>query len=65
MSAEQRDLDMDDAGLEAAIEFAALKVMTGTTIQRRRDAYEELRRLVKQRSPRQVRRMEEARGLTR
>lgn len=65
MSAEQRELDMEDAALEAAIELAALRMMTAPTKQRRMDAFEELKRLNRQRSPRQVRRMEEARGIGR
>lgn len=61
----QPDLDLADAGLEAAIDTAALKLQTATTPLRRKLAWCELQSLVKQRSPRQVRRMEEERGLVR
>lgn len=54
---------LDDAALEAAIDLATLRCQTASTPLRRRQAFEELRRLIAQRSPAQVARMERARGL--
>ena len=63
MTPAQRDLTLDYAGLEAAIALAALRLQTATTPIRRRQAFDELRTLVAQRSPQQVARMERDKGL--
>lgn len=55
---------LDDAALEAAIDLATLRCQTATTPARRREAFEELRRLIAQRSPAQVERLESERGLS-
>lgn len=60
---QQEELALADAALEAAIELAALRLQTATTPLRRKAAWAELQRLVKNRSPAQVERMERARGL--
>lgn len=65
MSAAQRQLTLDDAALEAAIDMATLRCQTATTPNRRRAAFEELRSLVAQRTPAQVAHLERARGLGR
>lgn len=52
-----------DAALEAAIDLATLRCQMATTPLRRRQAFEELRSLIAQRSPAQGARMERARGL--
>lgn len=54
---------LDDAALEAAIDLATLRLQTAGTPIRRRQAFDELRRLVAARSPEQVARLERARGL--
>lgn len=55
---------LDDAALEAAIDLATLRCQMASTPTRRRAAFEELRELIAQRSPAQVRRMESERGLS-
>lgn len=52
-----------DAALETQIELATLRLQTATTPSRRRAAWDELQRLIKQRSPDAVRAMERQRGL--
>ena len=64
MNPAQRALTLDDAALEAAIALAALRLQTATTPIRRRQAFDELRALVAQRSPERIEQMERARGLT-
>ena len=54
-----------ESALEAAIDLATLRCQTASTPLRRRAAFEELRRLIAQRSPAQIARMERARGLAR
>ncbi len=63
MSPARHALTRDDAALEAAIDLATLRCQSASTPNRRRAAFAELRSLIAQRSPRQVARMEQARGL--
>lgn len=53
-----------ESALEAAIDLATLRCQMASTPTRRRAAFEELRELIAQRSPAQVRRMESERGLS-
>jgi low affinity Fe/Cu permease len=52
-----------DAELERAIDFQAGLIATSLTRDEKLTAQEEMRRLIGQRSPEQVERMERARGL--
>lgn len=56
----QRDLDAD---LERRIDHARLRFVGCKTKAQRRKAWDELTRLIAQRSPEQVERMERERGL--
>lgn len=65
MSADRQcALTLDDAGLEAAIDIATLKLSTATTPLQRRGAWDQLQSLVKQRSQAAVESMERRRGLS-
>ena len=65
MSAVSPRPSLTDAEIEAAIDVASLQLHTATTIPQRKRAWAELQRLIKSRSPEQVRWMEEQRGLVR
>lgn len=54
-----------DASLETALALAAIRLQTATTPKRRREAFAEMQRLHRLRTPGQVARMEKARGLVR
>lgn len=63
MTDTQHALTLDDAGLEAAIDMATLRLQTATTPLRRRSAWADLQSLIKQRSPEAVQAMERRRGI--
>lgn len=58
-------MNAPDAALEAEINHAALRLQTAPTPAERRDAWNTLCELQKQRTPERVREMERERGLVR
>ena len=59
-----RSIHPDDEGLEARIEDARMIFATATSRRDRERWWSELKRLIAQRSPRQIANMERERGIT-
>lgn len=54
-----------DAALETALALATLRLQTATTPKRRREAFKEMQRLHKLKTPEHIERQERERGLRR